>query len=182
VGCLHQILGKKLKKSPSSARGRHSGKMLAPPGARLRHSGKRLASLSARGRHSGKIFFLRFRPFAVHSRRHMQFFFFECLSSPSVALGEDGLPRVPCFPECHALIGTRGSLPSPSATLGEDWLPRVPDFWHSGKHNTLGEFCFSHSEYLYRGHFFVVERHEKFCLRILQSTSTTVVSLVPLIP
>jgi hypothetical protein len=47
-----------------------------------------------------------------------------CPTSPSVA---------PVFPECHALLGTRGRSSSPSATLGEDWLPRVPDFWHSGK-------------------------------------------------
>jgi hypothetical protein len=41
------------------------------------------------------------------------------------------------FPEC---------ISSPSATLGEDCLPRVPDFWHSGKHVALGEFCFSSSD------------------------------------
>jgi hypothetical protein len=29
------------------------------------------------------------------------FFVRECLSSPSVALGEEGLPRVPLFPECQ---------------------------------------------------------------------------------
>jgi hypothetical protein len=69
---------------------------------------------------------------SVSFRRQMQIFFFECLSSPSVALGEDGLPRVPCFPECHALFNARERLPSPSATLGEDWLPRVPDIWYSG--------------------------------------------------
>jgi hypothetical protein len=56
------------------------------------------------------------------------------------------LPRVSCpfrhsgkplFPECYS---------SPSATLGEEWLPQVPDFWHSGKHLALGEFCFSRSD------------------------------------
>jgi hypothetical protein len=45
--------------------------------------------------------------------------------------------RVPFFPECNS---------SPSATLGEDW---VPDFWHSGKHVALGEYCFSRSERSY---------------------------------
>jgi hypothetical protein len=49
------------------------------------------------------------------------------------------------FPKCHALLGTRESLPSLSVTLREDWLPRVPDFWHSGKHVTLREFSFSRS-------------------------------------
>jgi hypothetical protein len=67
-------------------------------------------------------------------------FFFECLSSLSVALGEG------IFPECHAPIGTRGSLPSPSATLGGDCLPRVLDFWHSGKYVRLGEFRFSRTD------------------------------------
>jgi hypothetical protein len=75
----------------------------------------------------------------------MQLFFFVCLSSPSVALGEDGLPRVPFFPECHALLGTRGRPPSPSAILprvqhsGKSGFPECPIFgtrgsvWHSGK-------------------------------------------------
>jgi hypothetical protein len=81
-------------------------------------------------------FFIRLHPSAPSNAP-----FFEFLSSPSVALGEDGLPRVPCFSECHAPIGTQESLPSPSAIL-----PQVPDFWHSGKYATLGEFRFSRSD------------------------------------
>jgi hypothetical protein len=46
-------------------------------------------------------------------------------ASPSVALGEEGLPRVYLFPECHGPYGTRGNLSSPSV-----FLPRVQ---HSGK-------------------------------------------------
>jgi hypothetical protein len=119
--------------SPSAIVG-HSGKRHASPSARVRHSGKRLAD------------FFHTAPFSF--RRQMQIFFFECHSSPSVALGEDDLFRVPCtfrhsgktpFPEC---------ISSLSATLGEDWLPRVPNIWHSGKHVTLGEFGFSRSESL----------------------------------
>jgi hypothetical protein len=75
----------------------------------------------------------------------MQLFFFVCPSSPSVALGEDGLPRVSLFPECHALLGTRGRPSSPSAILprvqhsGKIVFPECPIFgtrgsaWHSGK-------------------------------------------------
>jgi hypothetical protein len=55
-------------------------------------------------------------------------------------LRPQGLPGVPTFPESPALSDTRGSLPSMSA-----FLPRVPEFWHSGKHMTLGEFCFYRS-------------------------------------
>jgi hypothetical protein len=36
------------------------------------------------------------------------------LASPSAKKmhsGKGGLPRVPLFPECHGLLGTRGSLP-----------------------------------------------------------------------
>jgi hypothetical protein len=65
-------------------------------------------------------------------------------SSPSAkknALGEGGLPRVPPFPECHGLSGTRGRPSSPSA-----FLPRVPDIWHSGKPEALGEFPLSRSD------------------------------------
>ena len=57
--------------------------------------------------------------------RQITFFFPGCGSSPSVTLGEEGLPRVPLFPECQIQYGTRGSLSSPSAIL-----PRVQ---HSGK-------------------------------------------------
>jgi hypothetical protein len=73
---------------------------------------------------------------SVHPRRQMHLFFFECLSSPSVALGEDGLPQVSCFPECHAPIGTRESLPSPSAIgvqhSGKIVFPKCPIFGTRG--------------------------------------------------
>jgi hypothetical protein len=71
-------------------------------------------------------------------------FLFRVPSSPSVALGEDGLPRVLVFPECHALLGTRGRPSSPSAFLprvqhsGKIGFPECPIFgtrgrlWHSG--------------------------------------------------
>ena len=72
--------------------------------------------------------------------RQVACFFAECRSSPSVALGEEGLSRVLLFTECQDLCGTREILSSPSAIL-----PRVPDFWHSAKPETLGEFCLSRS-------------------------------------
>jgi hypothetical protein len=106
-----------------SARIRHSGKRLASPSARVRHSGKRLASPSAKERHLWKSV-LQISPFS-----HIIF----CL-------------LVPLFPECHGLLGTRGTLSSPSATLGEEFLPRVPDIWHSRKPGALGEFPFSRSD------------------------------------
>jgi hypothetical protein len=68
-------------------------------------------------------------------------FFPECLSFPSVALGEERLFRVPTFLECQIQCGTRESPSSPSVflhrvfsvvALEEKWLLRVPDFWHSG--------------------------------------------------
>jgi hypothetical protein len=52
-------------------------------------------------------------------------FLFRVPSSLRVALGEDGLPWVLVFPECHAVLGTRGRPSSPRAIL-----PRVQ---HSGK-------------------------------------------------
>jgi hypothetical protein len=107
--------------------------------------------------------------------------------------------RVPLFPECCIW----GRWPSPSALL-----PRVScTYRHSGKPpfpecNTWGRLAFPGARFLALGEaydtrgilflpqwilvprtfFCSWERHEKFCLRILQSTSTTVVSLVPLIP
>jgi hypothetical protein len=86
-----------------------------------RHSGKRSPSPSARTRHSGKSFFNFFcKRLRLVPPSNVPFLF-RVPSSPSVALGEDGLPRVPVFPECHA----RGRPSSPSAIL-----PRVQ---HSGK-------------------------------------------------
>jgi hypothetical protein len=80
---------------------------------------------SARAWHSGKTFFIFLANGSVQRRRLMRIFFYECYSSPSVALGEDGFPRVSPFPECHGFCRTRESLSSPSA-----FLPRVQ---HSGK-------------------------------------------------
>jgi hypothetical protein len=98
---------------------RHSGKRPFPEcqgqGTRGRGHLPRVLGLGTRGR-AFPIFFKRLRLFA-----------------PSNATF---LFRVLFFPECNS---------SPSATLGEDCLPQVPDFWHSGKHVALGEYCFSRS-------------------------------------
>jgi hypothetical protein len=114
--------GKKTKKTklfPRVPVTRHSGKRLFPecrgPGTRGRGSLPRVLGLGTRGR-AFPIFFKRLRLFAPSSATF--------------------LFRVPFFPECNS---------SPSATLGEDCLPRVPNFWHSGKHVALGEYCFSRS-------------------------------------
>ena len=96
------------------------------------------------GKALGEDFFLSFNGVGGVDRQ-VTCFFAECRSSPSVALGEEGLYRVLLFTECQDLCGTRESLSSPSATLGEDSLSRVLDFWHSGKLETLGEFCLSRS-------------------------------------
>jgi hypothetical protein len=142
VGRPHKKNGaKKLKKQklvprvPSLALGEEP----PSPSARARHSRKRPPSPSVGPRLSGKIFFKRFRPPPPSKANFLLRVpvFPECCTR--------GLPRVPLFLECRALIGTRESLSSPSATLGEEWLPRVPDFWHSGKYLTLGESCFSRS-------------------------------------
>ena len=77
------------------------------------------------GRHSGKNFFLKSFNGVGGVDRQVTCFFAECRSSPSVALGEDGLCRVLLFTECQDLCGTRESFSSPSAIL-----PRVQ---HSGK-------------------------------------------------
>jgi hypothetical protein len=119
-----------------SAKAEHSEKRLPSPSAMVRHSGKKQASPSARGRN--------FPYGAVRLRRQIQLFFYVCISSPSVALGEDGLPRVASFPKCLSLFGTRESLSSPSAILprvqlsGKSGFPECPIFgtrgsiWHSG--------------------------------------------------
>ena len=73
----------------------------------------------------GRIFvFLSFNGVGGVNRR-VTCFFAECRSSPSVALGEEGLCRVLLFTECQDLCGTRESLSFPSTIL-----PRVQ---HSGK-------------------------------------------------
>ena len=72
----------------------------------------------------GEDFFLSFNGVGGVDRQ-VTCFFVECWSSPSVALGEEGICRVLLFTECQDLCGTRESLSSPSAIL-----PRVQ---HSGK-------------------------------------------------
>jgi hypothetical protein len=143
---------------------RHSGKRPFPEcqgqGTRGRGNLPRVLGLGTRGR-AFPIFFKRLRLFAPSNATFLFRvpFFPECCArgrwpffpgpvwtrmkhgpSPSAFV-----PRVLCpfrnsgkaiFPECNS---------SPSATLGEDCLPRVPDFWHSGKHVALGEYCFSRS-------------------------------------
>jgi hypothetical protein len=122
---------------------RHSGKRPFPEcqgqGTRGRGHLFRVLGLGTRGRA-----FPIFLNGSVCLRRQMELFFFVCPSSPSVALGEDGLPRVPFFPECFALSGTRGRPSSPSAILprvqhsGKIVFPECPIFgtrgrtWHSG--------------------------------------------------
>jgi hypothetical protein len=114
--CLSQALGEEaLPREPHiGSRGRHMLPHVLCWGTRGRDYVPRVLVQGTRGR------FLTYG--SVQFRCEMHFFFFECPSSPSVALGEDGLPRVPTFPESPALSDTRGSLPSPSArvlALGE---------------------------------------------------------------
>ena len=86
---------------------------------------ERASSPSAFPGTRGRIFvFLSFNGVGGVNRQ-VTCFFAECRSSPSVALGEEGLCRVLIFTECQDLCGTRESLSSPSAIL-----PRVQ---HSGK-------------------------------------------------
>jgi hypothetical protein len=96
------------------------GEEAPSPSAGAWHSGKMPPSLSSRAWHSGKAFFIFSANDSVQRHRQMRIFFCECHSSPSVALGEDGFPRVSPFPECHGFRGTRDSLSFPSA-----FLPRV---------------------------------------------------------
>jgi len=84
------------------------------------------------GKALGEVFFKSFNGVGELNRQ-VVCFFAECRSSPSVALGEEGLSRVLLFTECKDLCGTRESLSSPSAILS-----RVPNFWHSGKLETRG--------------------------------------------
>ena len=126
--------------SEQDTRGRGCLPQVPCPGTR-----ERASSPSAFPGTRGRIFvFLSFNGVGGVNRQ-VTCFFAECRSSPSVALGEEGLCRVLIFTECQDLGGTRESLSSPSATLGEDSLSRVPDFWHSGKPKTLGEFSLSRS-------------------------------------
>ena len=127
--------GKKKKSSPSAFPGtRQRGPL---PSAMTRHSGKPASLPSARVRHSAKQFFFSFNGVGGLDRQ-VTFFFAECRSSPSVALGKRAfaecrslpsarhsaalskasLPWVIFFPECN----TRGRLALPSArflALGE---------------------------------------------------------------
>jgi hypothetical protein len=143
---LTKKLGQKNKKTkifPRVPVTRHSGKRLFPEyrgqGTRGRGRLPRVLGLGTRGR-GFSIFFKRLRLVPPSNAP----FLFRVPSSPSVALGEDGLPRVPVFPECHGLLGTRGRLSSPSAILprvqhsGKNAFPECPIFgsrgssWHSG--------------------------------------------------
>ena len=139
---------------PSLALGKEALSRVPGQGTRGRQPLPRVSCSDTRERASspsafpgtrGRIFvFLSFNGMGGVNRQ-VTCFFAECRSSPSVALGEEGLCRVLLFTECQDLCGTRKNLSSPSATLGEDSLSRVPDFWHSGKPETLGEFCLSRS-------------------------------------
>jgi hypothetical protein len=102
--------GKKTKMFPRVPVTRHSGKRLFPE---CREQGTR-----------GRVFSIFFKRLRLVPPSNAPFLF-RVPSSPSVALGEDGLPRVLVFPECHALLGTRGRPSSQSVIL-----PRVQ---HSGK-------------------------------------------------
>ena len=77
---------------------------------------ERASSPSAREGTRGSIFFKTFNG-VDGLNRQVVCFFAECRSSPSVALGEEGLSRVLLFTECQDLCGTRESLSSPSAIL-----------------------------------------------------------------
>jgi hypothetical protein len=65
-------------------------------------------------------------------------------SSPSVALGEEILSRVPNSPWHLGKRGTRGRPPSPSATLGEEMHPRTKMMLENGDiFKTLFPECLS---------------------------------------
>ena len=107
-----------------SARTGHLGKAASSPSALFWHSGKGLFP-ECQGRHSGKIFFKKSFNGVDGVNRQVTCFFVECRSSPSVALGKEGLYRVLLCTECQDLFGTRKSLSSLSVII-----PRVQ---HSGK-------------------------------------------------
>jgi hypothetical protein len=119
------------------------GEEVLPRVSGTRHSGKRSPSPSTRDKALGKAFSIFLADASVQCYRQVHFFSV-CASSLSVALGEDGLPRVSFFPECHGLLSTRGSIPSSSAILhrvqhsGKISFPECPIFgtrgsvWHSG--------------------------------------------------
>ena len=81
----------------------------------------------------GEDFFLSFNGVGGVDRQ-VTCFFAECRSSPSVALGEEGLCRVLLFTECQDLCGTRESLSFPRAILsrvehsGKILFPKWPIF------------------------------------------------------
>ena len=137
---------KKNKKNKNSSLSVFPGTRGRQPLPRVPYSGtrERVSSPSVKKGTRGRIFLSSNSVGGVD--RQVICFFVECRSSPSVALGEEGLCRVLRFTECQDLFGTRKSLSSPSATLGKDSLSRVPGFWHSGKPETLGKFCLSRSE------------------------------------
>ena len=94
----------------------------------------------------GKNFFLSFNGMGGVDRQ-VTCFFAECRSSPSVALGEEGLCRVLLFTECQDLCGTRESLSSPSAILprvqhsGKILFPECPIFGTRGSQRHSGNFA-----------------------------------------
>jgi hypothetical protein len=113
------------------------------PGKGTRGRGSFPECRSARAWHSGKTFFIFLANGSVQRRRQMRIFFCECYSSLSVALGEDGFPRVSPFPECHGFCRTRESLSSPSA-----FLSRVLFFLEC---NTRGRLAFPSARFLALG-------------------------------
>ena len=107
---------------------------------------ERYSSPSAREGTRGRIFvFLSFNGVGGVNRQ-VACFFAECRSSPSVALGEEGLCRVLLFTECQDLFGTRESLSSPSAILprvqhsGKTLFPECPIFGTRGSQRHSGNF------------------------------------------
>ena len=108
---------------------------------------ERASSPSAREDTRGRIFvFLSFNGVGGVNRQ-VTCFFAECRSSPSVALGEEGLCRVLLFTECQDLCGTRESLSSPSAILprvqhsGKILFPECPIFGTRGSQRHSGNFA-----------------------------------------
>ena len=116
---------------PSAMTG-HSGKPTSLPFAECHDRALGEASLFAecQGATLGKAIFFSFNGVGGQGCQ-VTFFFAECRSSPSVALGEEGLCRVPLFTECtlrHSAkplfpeCNTRGRLALPSTrflALGE---------------------------------------------------------------
>ena len=108
---------------------------------------ERASSPSAFPGTRGRIFvFLSFNGVGGVNRQ-VTCFFAECRSSPSVALGEDGLCLVLLFTECQDLCGTRKNLSSPSAIIprvqhsGKILFPECPIFCTRGSQRHSGNFA-----------------------------------------